>query len=82
MAFDGIVVANVIYELRNHLLNGRVNKIAQPEKDELILTIKGQEREQYKLLLSAGAGGCIAQGNKLLHHVLIRSTEHLLSGLT
>ena len=56
MAFDGIVVANVIAELRKHLLNGRINKIAQPEKDELILTIKGAEREQYKLLLSAGAG--------------------------
>ena len=56
MAFDGVVIANVIHELRKVLLHGRVNKIAQPEKDELILTIKGQEREQYKLLLSAGAG--------------------------
>jgi predicted ribosome quality control (RQC) complex YloA/Tae2 family protein len=56
MAFDGIVIANIIQELRSVLLNGRINKIAQPEKDELILTIKGQEREQYKLLLSAGAG--------------------------
>ncbi len=56
MAFDGIVIANIIQELRSVLLNGRINKIAQPEKDELILTIKGQEKEQYKLLLSAGAG--------------------------
>jgi predicted ribosome quality control (RQC) complex YloA/Tae2 family protein len=56
MAFDGVVIANVIHELRSTLLNGRINKIAQPEKDELILTIKGQERDQYKLLLSAGAG--------------------------
>jgi len=56
MAFDGVVVANVVKELRDTLLGGRINKIAQPEKDELILTIKGQAREQYKLLLSAGAG--------------------------
>lgn len=56
MAFDGIVIANVVKELRDTLLGGRINKIAQPEKDELILTIKGQAREQYKLLLSAGAG--------------------------
>lgn len=56
MAFDGIVIANLIQELRSSLLGGRINKIAQPEKDELILTIKGQAREQYKLLLSAGAG--------------------------
>lgn len=56
MAFDGVVIANVIKELRDVLLGGRINKIAQPEKDELILTMKGQGREQYKLLLSAGAG--------------------------
>lgn len=56
MAFDGVVVANVVKELSDTLMGGRISKIAQPEKDELILTIKGQEREQYKLLLSAGAG--------------------------
>ena len=56
MAFDGVVIANLINELRKTLLGGRINKIAQPEKDELILTVKGQVREQYKLLLSAGAG--------------------------
>ena len=56
MAFDGVVIANVIEELRKTLLGGRINKIAQPEKDELILTIKGPERGQYRLLLSAGAG--------------------------
>lgn len=56
MAFDGVVVANVVKELRDTLLGGRINKVAQPEKDELILTIKGPVRGQYKLLLSAGAG--------------------------
>lgn len=56
MAFDGVVVANVVKELQDTLLGGRINKIAQPEKDELILTVKGQAREHYKLLLSAGAG--------------------------
>lgn len=56
MAFDGVVVANLIKELRDTLMGGRINKIAQPEKDELILTIKGAARDQYKLLLSAGAG--------------------------
>lgn len=56
MALDGIVIANVIYELRETILGGRINKIAQPEKDELLITIKGNAREPYKLLLSAGAG--------------------------
>lgn len=56
MAFDGVVVSNVVKELRDTLVGGRINKIAQPEKDELILTVKGLARQQHKLLLSAGAG--------------------------
>ena len=56
MALDGVVIANVIQELKSTLLGGRINKIAQPEKDELLLTVKGQAREPYKLFLSAGAG--------------------------
>ncbi|ROR30705.1 putative ribosome quality control (RQC) complex YloA/Tae2 family protein [Mobilisporobacter senegalensis] len=54
MALDGLVIANVVYELNEKLVNGRINKIAQPEDDELILTIKNN-KEQYRLLLSAGA---------------------------
>ena len=56
MAFDGVVIANIVHELRENLMGGRINKIAQPEKDEIILTVKGQAREQFKLLLCADAG--------------------------
>ena len=42
MAFDGITIANIVYDLNRTILNGRIAKIAQPEKDELILTIKGE----------------------------------------
>ena len=54
MAFDGITIANVVKEMKDHLLGGRVYKIAQPEPDELLLTIKKPEG-QYRLLISAGA---------------------------
>lgn len=54
MAFDGIVIANLTHELNKTLTGGRINKIAQPEKDELILTIKNN-RTQYRLFISAGA---------------------------
>lgn len=54
MAFDGTVVATLIYELNEKLLGGRITKIAQPEKDELLLTIKNNGG-QYKLFISAGA---------------------------
>lgn len=40
MAFDGITVAAVTQELKNVLTGGRITKIAQPEADELLLTIK------------------------------------------
>lgn len=54
MAFDGIAIANIVNELNNTLINGRIYKIAQPEADELLLTIKNN-KEQYRLLISAGA---------------------------
>lgn len=56
MALDGIVIANIVNELKESLIGGRISKIAQPEKDELLITIKSQDRETYKLFLSAGAG--------------------------
>ena len=40
MAFDGIVVAGLVHELKQKLTDGRIAKIAQPEADELLLTIK------------------------------------------
>lgn len=53
MAFDGIVIANLAKELNGLLSGGRIVKIAQPERDEIILSIK--QYQTYKLLLSADA---------------------------
>ena len=55
MAFDGITVSAVVSQLRETLTGGRIYKIAQPENDELLLTIKTKEGGQTRLLLSAGA---------------------------
>ncbi len=54
MAFDGITIAALTAELRDKLEGGRLYKIAQPEKDELLLTIKNNSN-QYRLLISANA---------------------------
>lgn len=54
MAFDGITIANLTAELREALTDGRIYKIVQPEKDELLLTIKNHGT-QYRLLMSANA---------------------------
>ncbi|MBR6349086.1 MAG: NFACT family protein [Lachnospiraceae bacterium] len=40
MAFDGSVVCALVNELNNELAGGGISKIIQPEKDELLLTIK------------------------------------------
>ena len=54
MAFDGIVVADLVHELTEELKDGRIAKIAQPETDELLLTIKTPSG-QKRLSISADA---------------------------
>ncbi len=54
MAFDGITVASIVKELNDTLTGGRLSKIAQPEADELLLTVKTPSG-QRRLFLSADA---------------------------
>lgn len=54
MALDGIVIANICSELNSTIKGGRLYKIAQPESDELILTVRAL-KGQYRLVLSANA---------------------------
>lgn len=54
MAFDGITIASLVKECRETILNSRIYKIAQPEKDELILTLKA-ENGTHRLFISADA---------------------------
>lgn len=54
MALDGIVMANLAAEMNHRLEGGKIAKIAQPEKDELLFTIKNQ-KNTWRLLISASA---------------------------
>lgn len=54
MAFDGVTIASVVSELKRELIGGRLYKIAQPEEDELLLTVR-LPSGQRRLLLSADA---------------------------
>ena len=54
MAFDGVTIAGIVSELKDKLIGNRIYKIAQPEKDELILTVKGS-CGQVRMLMSADA---------------------------
>ena len=60
-AFDGVTIANVVYEMNQELIGGRLYKIAQPENDELILTIKSAEGN-FRLLISASASSRLMTG--------------------
>ena len=52
MAYDGFAVAATVRELNDRLLMGSISKVAQPEKDELLLSIKNN-RQIQRLLISA-----------------------------
>ena len=54
MAFDGLVISNLVYELNQTILNAKISKIAQPENDELLFTLKGSNG-QFRLAMSASA---------------------------
>ena len=57
MAFDGVTIAALVSEFQSCLSEGHVQKIAQPEPDELLLTIK-KNRTNYRLLLQHRISVC------------------------
>ena len=61
MAMDGLTLASSIREMEGQLLGARIEKIYQPERDELILALRGSHR----LLLSSHAANCRAQLTKV-----------------
>jgi len=52
MSFDGIFTYAMVRELKDKLESGRITKIYQPYKNELVLTIRSG-RSNHKLLISA-----------------------------
>ena len=54
MALDGISIHALVYEFNQNLLNGKINKISQPEREELLITINTPDGNK-RLLISANA---------------------------
>ena len=52
MAFDGVVLKSLIHEFNTKLLDLRIDKVYQPEKDEIVIFLRGY-KEVYKLFISA-----------------------------
>lgn len=51
MAYDGLTVSATVKEFRDHLIGGRIAKITQPEKDEIVLTVRNQ-KDNVKVQIS------------------------------
>jgi len=56
MAFDGITTKAVITELQQDIIGGKINKVFQPTKNEIVLNI--YNRANYILILSANPDYC------------------------
>ena len=54
MAFDGIVTRAVVEELKSQLLGGRISKIHQHERDELLIQIYNKGIN-HRLMISANS---------------------------
>lgn len=52
MAFDGIMLSSIIKELQSKIIGGRIDRIYQPERDEIHIYIRAN-RQNYILLMSA-----------------------------
>lgn len=53
MAYDGIAVANIVYELKSKFTGGRIDKIYQPGNDEIIFSVRSVKEGNFRVLLSA-----------------------------
>lgn len=54
MAFDGIAISCIVHELNDILAQGRVDKVLQPEYDEIILGVRSGGKN-HKVVLSASS---------------------------
>ncbi|WFD09110.1 Rqc2 family fibronectin-binding protein [Tepidibacter hydrothermalis] len=54
MALDGLVINSLVKELSSQLVDGKIDKIYQPEDDELLFNIRSNNTN-YKLLISANS---------------------------
>lgn len=54
MAYDGITMKAICHQLNEILVDGKIDKISQAEKDEILLSIRANYNT-YKLLISANS---------------------------
>lgn len=63
MALDAILLSGIIAELRPKLIGARIDKVQQPERDKILLSVRGGEN--LRILIDAGAGSGRLQQTKM-----------------
>ncbi len=58
MAFDGIVTKSVVTELNKALKGSKVNKVYEPNKNEIVLNLYCKDGEKFNLLISVLPESC------------------------
>lgn len=71
MSYDGLVTKAITFEIKKLLLGGKIQKISQPSKNDIILNIYSVGKS-YKLLLSAN-------NNEARVHITERKYENPIS---
>ena len=60
MAYDGLIVKSIVYELNKNIIDGKINKIFEPNKNEILLGIYANGKN-YAINI------CIDSSNYRLH---------------
>lgn len=71
MSYDGLVTKAITFEIKKLLLGGKIQKISQPSKNDIVLNIYSVGKS-YKLLLSAN-------NNEARVHITERKYENPIS---
>lgn len=64
MALDAVLLSGIISELEPKLLGARIDKVQQPERDKIVLSLRSMN-ENMRILIDAGAGSGRLQQTKL-----------------
>ena len=64
MALDAILLSGIIAELEPKLTGARIDKVQQPERDKIVLSVRGGS-ENMRILIDAGAGSGRLQQTKM-----------------
>lgn len=53
MAFDGLITRSIVCELNTYLIGGKINKVYQPNKNELILDIYNKKKFMLNICIDS-----------------------------